>query len=454
MTDFIIPIILTVILIVVWLLANRKQKKNTDLIYSLRNDVLDKQQEKDEINELREEIEKANINLETTNVHLNKDLLKYKEEISILKQTIDNQNNRIQQLSLKNQSLEIKQNDLIAQKQELQNELSTYFEQLAQKIFKERDKEWRNDSYSSIQKVIEPFQSKLSEFEKSVQNQRAENNKLNGELKGELNRLMNLNQQISSEATALVNALKGENKTQGDWGEYRLETLLQHTGLKEHIHYSKQLNYTIDGDRKIPDFIIHLPEDKSLILDSKVSLTAYERYCSSSSELEKTVALKEHQISLKNHIKQLSDKKYERISSLQTVDYVLLFVAVEPALFLAADMDPELYDFALSKNVVLVSHSTLLATLRTISHIWKQEDQRKNIQDIVNQAAAIYDQVESYVSLVDKMGNQLDTVQKTQQLMVTKLSGRQGLANKVERIKKLGIPAKKQIDPKYLDHGE
>jgi len=383
MTDFIIPSICIVLLLLLWFYTNHKNRKNINLIHSLRKELLDKQQEKDEINELREEIEKANINLETTNVHLNKDLLKSNTEINILKQSIENQTDRIQQLSLQNQSLEIKQNDLIAQKQELQKELSVYFEQLAQKIFKERDKEWRQDSYSSIQKVIEPFQTKLSDFEKSVQNQRAENNKLNGELKGELTRLMGLNQKISSEASALVNALKGENKTQGDWGEYRLETLLQHTGLKEHIHYSKQLSYTIDGDRKIPDFIIHLPDDKSLILDSKVSLTAYERYCSAHSELEKTIALKEHQISIKNHIKQLSDKKYERISSLQTVDYVLLFVAVEPALFLAADMDPELYDFALSKNVVLVSHSTLLATLRTISHIWKQEDQRKNIQELL-----------------------------------------------------------------------
>lgn len=454
MTDLITPVVLIILLLIVWFYSNHKNKKNANLIYTLRQDLLDKQQEKDEINELREEIEKANINLETTNMYLTNDLSKYHEEIKVLKQTIENQTNRIQNLYLQNQSLEIKQNDLISQKQELQKELSVYFEQLAQKIFKERDKEWRHDSYASIQKVIEPFQTKLSDFEKSVQNQRAENNKLNGELKGELNRLMSLNQKISSEASALVNALKGENKIQGDWGEYRLETLLQHTGLKEHIHYSKQQNFNIDGDRKIPDFIIHLPDDKSLVLDSKVSLKAYERYCSSSSDLEKTIALKEHQISIKNHIKQLSDKKYERISSIQTVDYVLLFVAVEPALFLAAEMDTELYDFALSKNVVLVSHSTLLATLRTISHIWKQEDQRKNIQDIVNQAGAIYDQVESYVSLVDKMGNQLETVQKTQLQMVTKLSGRQGLANKVEKIKKLGIPAKKQIDPKFLDHGE
>lgn len=454
MTDLITPVVLIILLLIVWFYSNHKNKKNANLIYTLRQNLLDKQQEKDEINELREEIEKANINLETTNMYLTNDLSKYHEEIKVLKQTIENQTNRIQNLSLQNQSLEIKQNDLISQKQELQKELSVYFEQLAQKIFKERDKEWRHDSYASIQKVIEPFQTKLSDFEKSVQNQRAENNKLNGELKGELNRLMSLNQKISSEASALVNALKGENKIQGDWGEYRLETLLQHTGLKEHIHYSKQQNFNIDGDRKIPDFIIHLPDDKSLVLDSKVSLKAYERYCSSSSDLEKTIALKEHQISIKNHIKQLSDKKYERISSIQTVDYVLLFVAVEPALFLAAEMDTELYDFALSKNVVLVSHSTLLATLRTISHIWKQEDQRKNIQDIVNQAGAIYDQVESYVSLVDKMGNQLETVQKTQLQMVTKLSGRQGLANKVEKIKKLGIPAKKQIDPKFLDHGE
>lgn len=454
MTDLIIPIISFFLIILIWVYMNRKLNKKDAHIYALQNDLLDKQQEKDEINELREEIEKANINLETTNSHLSKDLIKSTEEVRVLKQTLDHKNDHIHKLDLENQSLEIKQNDLIIQKQELQNELSTYFEQLAQKIFKERDKEWRNESYSSIQKVIEPFQNKLSDFEKSVQNQRAENNKLNGELKGELNRLMSLNQKISSEASALVTALKGENKTQGDWGEYRLETLLQYTGLKENIHYSKQQNFTTDGDRKIPDFIIHLPDNKSLILDSKVSLTAYERYVSANSDLEKTIALKEHQISLKNHIKQLSDKKYERIQEIQTVDYVLLFVAVEPALFVAADMDPELYNFALTKNVVLVSHSTLLATLRTISHIWKQEDQRKNIQDIVTQAAAIYDQVESYVSLVDKMGNQLETVQKTQQLMVTKLSGRQGLANKVERIKKLGIPAKKQIDPKYLDHGE
>ncbi|MGB1294664.1 MAG: DNA recombination protein RmuC [Flavobacteriales bacterium] len=447
-------LVLGVILLIVWFVFRTKNKKNDELIYDLRNQILDKQQEKDEINELREEIEKVNIALESENKHLHLKLNKTESEFDILNQTIESQTQKIQELTLKNQQFELKQNDLINQKQELQAELSNYFEQLAQKIFKERDKEWRTDSYASMQKVIEPFQQKLHHFEQSIQNQRAENNKLNGELKGELNKLMGLNQQISNEAASLVSALKGENKTQGDWGEYRLEMLLQNSGLKEHIHYSKQNNFTIEGVRKIPDFIIHLPENKSLILDSKVSLTAYERYHSSTSELEKTVALKEHQISIKNHIKQLSSKQYERIADIQTVDYVLLFVAVEPALFLAADLDPELYDFALSKNVVLVSHSTLLATLRTISHLWKQEDQRKNIQEIVQQASAIYDQVESYVSLVDKMGNQLETVNKTQQQMIVKLSGRQGLANKVERIKKLGIPTKKQIDTKYLDHGK
>ncbi|MGB0999807.1 MAG: DNA recombination protein RmuC [Flavobacteriales bacterium] len=436
----VLAVVLLFVSVILVLKLNQNQKDKTAL--QLVSDDLQ--------NQLKSSLEKLK-HVEEKNRSLDTEIQLKSQEFNTLKTLFSQDTEKLKQLNLQNeelklkaQELKLKQEDLQAQKQEMQSQLTQYFEQLSQKIFKERDKEWRDQNQKNLHDILNPFKEKLNEFEKSVQTQRAENNKLSGELKGELNQLNQLNKNLSKEAQALATALKGENKTQGNWGEYRLERLLEFAGLKEEVHYNKQDYYNDDeGRKKSPDFIINLPDNKHLIIDSKVSLSAYERYFSATNETEKELALKAHLTSIKNHIKDLSSKNYDQLPTLQTVDYVLMFVAVEPALFLAVDHDGNLFDFALKNNIVLVSHTTLLATLRTISHIWRQEDQKKNIQEITNQAEGILNQLDGFVTLVDKIGSQIETVKKTQEQIQVKLQGRQGLISKSEKMKSLGLNTKK-----------
>ncbi|MCT4664455.1 MAG: DNA recombination protein RmuC [Flavobacteriales bacterium] len=404
------------------------QKELQDVQQNLKNLEYSMGLEAKHLNEKLEQFSFENKNLREINAHLEKN----RNELDIAFQTLQN-----------------KQKDLLVQREALQKQMQNHFENIAQKIFKEREKDWKEDNFGSFQKMIQPFNEKLQAFEKNVTTQRVEQNKLSGELKGELNKLMQLNQDISKEAKQLTSALKGDNKLQGNWGEYQLETLLQGAGLHENTHYTKQNNFLHDGERKIPDFILNLPENKCIVLDAKVSLKAYEKYVNADTEIAQNIALKEHLLSIRNHIKNLSSKKYHLISELKTVDYTFLFVAVEPALFLAANEDTYLYDFALKHDIVLLSHSTLLATLRTIAHIWKQEDQQKNAQKIAEYARKIYNQIAAFVEEIEKAERQLDALKKTHQGMRTKLKGRQGVITQINKMRDLGVSNTKPISMQY-----
>lgn len=451
----ILSVIFFILIIVLWLSFKRKNticldkiKKHIDSINIKENQLLTFKEES--FKQEKEILSLSLKNQEQNNIISDIDLRLNNSEELIEKLRTENTN-----LLLQAQSLQTKQEDLIKQKENLQTEMQKHFENIAEKIFKQREKDWKEDSFGNFQKILHPLNEKIDDFQKNITNQRVEQSKISGEFKGELNKLMQLNKNIAEEAQQLSKALKGDNKLQGDWGEYRLETLLQSAGLHENIHYTKQNNFVDEEkNRKIPDFIIRLPDDKSIILDAKVSLVAYEKYFQASSETEKQIALKEHLTSIKNHIKALSSKNYHNLAELKTVDYTFLFVSIEPALFLAATNDTGLYDFALQNNIVLLSHSTLLATLRTISHIWKQEDQRKNAQKIAEQATGIYNQVSSFVEQVEKLGSQIETIKKTQITMVTKLTGKQGVVNKIEKMRKLGLSNTKSLNQKYIENAK
>ena len=351
---------------------------------------------------------------------------------------------------LKNSELKLVEN-----KQELdkiQEKFTKEFENLANKILDEKSSKFTEQNKLNITSILNPLKEKIEVFEKKVSESQKESIGMHSALKEQLNSLKNLNIQMSKEAINLTKALKGESKTQGDWGETQLEILLEKANLAKDIHFTTQGGYRDEEGRlKKPDFIINLPDNRHLIVDSKVSLTNYEAYFNEEDEKQKGVYLKKHIESIRKHIKELSDKKYESLYEINSPDYVLMFVPIEPAYLLALSNNNQLYLEALDKNVVLVSTSTLLATLSTVSSMWRQENQKKNVLEIANQAGRLYDQ---FVNLTDdliKVGNQLKTVQGSYDISMKKLTGKGNLIKKVEKIKELGAKTSKIMNKNLLD---
>jgi len=344
---------------------------------------------------------------------------------------------------------------LVENKQELnkiQEKFTKEFENLANKILDEKSSKFTEQNKLNITSILNPLKEKIEVFEKKVSESQKESIGMHSALKEQLNSLKNLNIQMSKEAINLTKALKGDSKTQGDWGETQLEILLEKANLAKDIHFTTQGGYRDEEGRlKKPDFIINLPDNRHLIVDSKVSLTNYEAYFNEEDEKQKGVYLKNHIESIRKHIKELSDKKYESLYEINSPDYVLMFVPIEPAYLLALSNNNQLYLEALDKNVVLVSTSTLLATLSTVSSMWRQENQKKNVLEIANQAGRLYDQ---FVNLTDdliKVGNQLKTVQGSYDISMKKLTGKGNLIKKVEKIKELGAKTSKIMNKNLLD---
>ncbi|MDB4709482.1 DNA recombination protein RmuC [Flavobacteriaceae bacterium] len=354
------------------------------------------------------------------------------------------------EIELKNSELKLVEN-----KQELdkiQEKFTKEFENLANKILDEKSSKFTEQNKFNITSILNPLKEKIEVFEKKVFESQKESIGMHFALKEQLNSLKDLNIQMSKEAINLTKALKGDSKTQGDWGETQLEILLEKANLVKDIHFTTQGGYRDeDGGLKKPDFIINLPDNRHLIVDSKVSLTNYESYFNEEDEKQKGVYLKKHIESIRKHIKGLSDKKYESLYEINSPDYVLMFVPIEPAYLLALSNNNQLYLEALDKNVVLVSTSTLLATLSTVSSMWRQENQKKNVLEIANQAGRLYDQ---FVNLTDdliKVGNQLKTVQGSYDISMKKLTGKGNLIKKVEKIKELGAKTSKIMNKNLLD---
>jgi DNA recombination protein RmuC len=265
-----------------------------------------------------------------------------------------------------------------------------------------------------------------------------------------------MNQQITQEAKNLTQALKGSTKTQGGWGEFILENILEKSGLVKGREYKLQeVIYSEEGKRYQPDVVVCLPENKSIIIDSKVSLLAYEKYISDEDETRKQLCLKEHILSIRNHIRNLSSKSYQSLYQLESVDFVLMFMPVEPAFALAVQGDLSLFNDAFDKNIVIVSPSTLLATLRTVASIWRQEKQNLNALEIARQSGALYDKFHGFINDLIELGKRMGSVQKTYEEAMKKLySGRGNLVSSVEKIKALGANTTKSLPQKLLDRLE
>ena len=339
----------------------------------------------------------------------------------------------------------------------LQKKFTKDFELVANKILEDKTNKFTDQNKKNLDSILNPLKEKIEAFQKEVKDNNEKNIERTGQLNQHLKMLKELNQEITQETKSLTQALRGDSKTQGNWGEMHLEAILEKAGLQKEVHYTKETNLkTEDGSNQRLDYIINLPDGKNLILDAKVSLTAYSNFHEAEREEEKAAYLKQHLDSVNGHIKLLGGKDYQKLHNINSPDYVLMFIANEPALTLALKEDQGLFERALDKNIVIVSTSTLLATLRTISYIWKQDLQNKNAEEIARQAGNLYDKFVGFTDDLVKLGNQMKTATSTYEGAMNKLSeGTGNLVKRVESLKKLGVNPSKEIDQKLIsDQGE
>jgi DNA recombination protein RmuC len=337
--------------------------------------------------------------------------------------------------------------------EQLQEESRQQFERIANQLLEEKSQRFADQNQERLGALLTPLREKISTFEQQVERRFLEETRDRVSLKKEIEQLRDLNQQLSNDANNLAGALRGDSKQQGDWGEWQLETLLQRSGLQPDVHYRTQHSFRdTAGRQKRPDFIIHLPDDKHLVIDSKVSLKAYQAFCESSNG-ERSQHLADHVASLRRHVKDLQSKNYQQLYQINSPDYVLLFVPIEPAFSLALERDNQLFLDALDSNIVLVTSSTLLATLRTVSFIWKQERQKRSVLEIARQSGLLYDKFCNFVEDLRQVGRQLDSSQRAYEAAMHKLTDGQRhgdtLIGRAERLRELGAKSTKRL-PKEL----
>ncbi|MEQ9229762.1 MAG: DNA recombination protein RmuC, partial [Cyclobacteriaceae bacterium] len=326
------------------------------------------------------------------------------------------------------------------------------FKNLANEIFEEKSRKFTDQNKSNLSDILKPLGEKLLSFEQKVEQTSKESLARNSALREQIIALRELNQKMSEDAENLTKALKGDVKTQGNWGEVILESILEKSGLEKGREYFTQETHQSDEGRRLrPDVIIKLPDNKNLIVDSKVSLVAYEKYMNSDMEEEKAQHLKNHLISIKTHIKGLSEKNYHQLFDGGNLDYVLMFIPIESAFSLIVQHGGELYNEAHEKSIIIVSPATLVATLRTVASIWKHEYQNENALEIARQGGALYDKFKAFVDDLMEVGRSLDKSKIQYSDAMNKLvSGRDNLIRKTERLKELGAKATKKMDDKLL----
>lgn len=389
--------------------------------------------------ELLGNLKNENLALVALREQLNTELQKLSNQVTHLTTSLDAERNKAQEnLAILNSARE---------------ELSNQFRVLANEILEDKSKRFTEQNQHNLNQLLEPLKVKITEFQGKVQEVYFQEGKDRSALAEQVKQLMSLNNQLSKDAHDLTSALKGQAKTQGNWGELILERVLEASGLRKGHEYDVQESHVRDdGSRAQPDVVVHLPEDKHLVIDAKVSLTAYEEYANSETEQRRESALGKHLDSVRTHIRELSGKNYQQIYVLKSLDFVLMFVPVEPAFMLAISHDSDLWHDAWKKNVLLVSPSTLLFVVRTVAHLWKQEQQNRNAQEIASRGAELYDKLVGFVDDLTALGNKLQQAQRAYDDAYSKLSGGKGnVIRQAEMLRELGVKPSKRLSQKLAD---
>jgi DNA recombination protein RmuC len=400
-----------------------------------------------EYGKIQAQLEERVNNLQTENSRL----LSQLDEVELVK------DQQMQQLAKAEAEFSNLREKLVTQKQEmedLQKKFTTEFENIANKILEKNSEKFTATNQKNMGDVLNPLKEKIELFERKVEDTYKQGLKDQTDLRAELKKLFDLNSKISEEANNLTRALKGDVKKQGNWGEVFLERILERSGLNEGTQgYEKQFNDTAEDGRRIqPDIVINLPDNKHIIVDSKVSLIAYERAVNAETEVDRAKHVKDHILSLKTHCKVLSEKHYQSARHLNSPDFVLLFIPIESSFSIAIQEDQDIFSYAWDLKVVLVSPSTLLATLRTIASIWQQENQTRNAMEIARQGGALYDKFVGFITDMEKMGKSISNTQSSYNDAMNKLhTGSGNLVSRVESIKKLGAKTTKELPRLMLD---
>jgi DNA recombination protein RmuC len=392
-----------------------------------------------------------------TITYLKDEKLKLEDELNDLRERFNAERSNL----IKAEALVNSHREKLAEQQknleDLQQKFTLEFSLIANKIFDEKTAKFTVQNQTNLDSILNPLKANIKSFEEKVdkvyQTEAAERS----QLKGVIFQLMDQSKQIQTDANNLTKALKGDSKKQGNWGEVILERVLERSGLVKDREYRIQASINSEGARFQPDVIIDLPDEKHLIVDAKISLLAYERMMSAETEEEKLINLKQHLLSVKSHIDGLAGKNYQNLYQINSPDFVLLFMPIESSFSVTVQTDNELFNYAWDRKVVIVSPTTLLATLRTIASIWKVDRQNKNVFEIAEEAGALYDKFVGFLEDMDKIGKHIDLTQKAHDDAFKKLQyGNGNLIGKVEKIKKLGAKTKsnKQIDSKFLENEE
>nr|WP_255533082.1 DNA recombination protein RmuC [Polynucleobacter sp. 31A-FELB] len=336
---------------------------------------------------------------------------------------------------------------------EAKEALTSQFKNLANEILEDKSKRFTEQNVANLDALLKPLQTKLSEFKEQVNTSYGNEARERFALKSEIERLANLNLRMSDETRSLTQALKGDSKVQGNWGELVLESILESSGLRKGEEYLVQDSHTqTDGSRLQPDVVVKLPEGRSLVVDSKVSITAYSRHAEATDPTVSEQELAAHIQSLRQHIQGLSSKNYSSLYGIGSVDFVLMFVPIEPAFLLALKTAPNLYQEALAKNIVLVCPSTLMATLRTVAHLWRQDHQNRNALEIAKQCGTLYDKFVGFVDDLEKLGQRLDQAQTSYHDAFNKLkSGKGNLIRTAEKVRELGVKPSKNLSAPLIE---
>lgn len=419
-------------------------------------------------------LSKLNFEKEKTNVEKEKATLE--ERLALLQQSKDmvennyielqkeEKNNQLEKEELLTlntrqdseiKNLQLKLDEHKAEVEKLQKKFTNDFEVLANKILEEKSTKFTQQNKENIKNILNPLKEKIESFERKVSENQEKSTGMHSALKEQLNQIKDLNTQMSKEANNLTKALKGDNKMQGNWGEEILENVLNKSGLIKDIDYNVQKSFIDDeGVKHIPDVVINLPDGKKMIIDSKVSLTNYEKFSSSESKEEQKKFLKLHIDSLKSHIKILSEKKYENIFNSQSPDFILMFVPIEPALYFAQNTEKDFFYSAFKYNILLVSPTTLLSTLKTIDNLWKNERQQQNAREIAKHSASLYNKFVSLLNDLEIVGRRIKSSNDAYSSAMKKLTGQQNLIKDITKLEELGVSPQKKIEQKWITKSE